>query len=472
MFRLMIGFCALLLMWGCEPGGASLDPGDDDVAADDDNADDEDNADDDDTGDDDTGDDDTGDDDTGDDDTGDDDTGDDDTGDDDDDTGDDDDTFSGSVTLTPSLVFGDVGVGCTAQLQMEIANGTPETVEVISGSVDTGDYSITINGGWGVTLQPGAMDTLDVMFEPEALGAQPASIEVNTNHPSYPLLTQPTTGTGVSGGQGGDQYTQAINEEVDIVWVIDNSCSMMDDQAYLASNATDLLDYLTVNGVDYQMGVVTTDTGALQGYGIMDPSTPNVATELASTVQVGTNGSGMEQPFLYGYEAVTSPLTDPGGSNEGLVRPNAGLALIVLTDEEDGSPGNPATWVSNYQALKADPSRVIVNGIYGGSNGCPGAMAAPDIASVISGTNGVDVSICDVDWLPVLSQIPALVTGLSDTFVLSGVPIDGTIDVYVDGIQAQTGWLYDPVLNAIVFDPNSIPAENAVIDIQYELMVC
>ena len=448
MTRSMIGLLALLLMWGCEEGGANLNPGDDDASDDDDDA-----SDDDDTGDDDTGDDDTGDDDTGD---------------------DDDDTVAGEVTLTPALDFGDVEAGCSAELEMQIANGTQETVVVVSGTVDEGSvlYSLELEGGWGTSLEAGEQATLTVDFHPDGMGVEPGTLEVTTNHPDYESLGGTMTGTGITGGPGSDQYTQTINEQVDIVWVVDNSCSMLDDQAFLASNAADFLDYLTTEGVDYQMGVMTVEDGAVLGYGVMDPSTPNVADELAGALQVGSGGMGIEMPFQYGYEAVTSPLTDPGGANEGLVRPNAGLALIIVTDEDDGSGGDPATWTSDFQALKPDPTRVLVNGIYGGSSGCPSASAGPRIAAVIAGTGGVEVSICDVDWLPVLSQIPDLVTGLSDTFPLTSVPLDGMLEVSLDGTPTYTGWYYDGIYNAVVFEAAYIPAEDTVIEITYDLMGC
>ncbi len=429
MFRSMMFLSVLLMVWGCEPGGASLDPVYDD----------------DDAGDDDTGDDDTG----------------------------DDDTESGGVTLTPALDFGDVGVGCTSELLMDVVNGSDESVTVTGGATDpAGDYYVTIDGGWDQALAPGGSATLHVQFDPQTLGEQPATIEVTTSHSDYPALNQPVTGVGISGGSTSDQFVQTVNHKKDILWVVDNSCSMMDEQSSLAANVTDFLDHFSSWNVDFHMGVVTTDNGALQGYGVMDPTTPDLASELASAFLVGTDGGGMEMPLQYGYDAVTSPLIDPGGSNEGFVRADAGLALIVVTDEDDASGGTAADWISDLQALKADPSWVTVSGLTGGVSGCAGATAAPILADVIAGTNGDDISICDADWLPVLTMAGVPVLSWSDTFELNSTAIEGTIEVLLDGIPLTSGWYFDPIINAVVFEQDYIPAEDVVIDINYEVSAC
>ena len=61
------------------------------------------------------------------------------------------------------------------------------------------------------------------------------------------------------------------NAVVDILWVIDNSTSMADDQKALAANFSSFIGFLSATNVDYHIGVVDSDMqhaghqGRLQG---------------------------------------------------------------------------------------------------------------------------------------------------------------------------------------------------------------
>ena len=56
-----------------------------------------------------------------------------------------------------------------------------------------------------------------------------------------------------------DVFVQETRNTVDILLVVDNSCSMIDEQAKLADNFQSFIDAFIEADVDYQIGVVTTD---------------------------------------------------------------------------------------------------------------------------------------------------------------------------------------------------------------------
>ncbi len=57
-----------------------------------------------------------------------------------------------------------------------------------------------------------------------------------------------------------DSYIQSSREAgVDILWVVDNSASMFEEQDHLALHTAHFTDYLTRVPVDFQLGVITTD---------------------------------------------------------------------------------------------------------------------------------------------------------------------------------------------------------------------
>ena len=79
-----------------------------------------------------------------------------------------------------------------------------------------------------------------------------------------------------------DVWHQNPPDEVDILMVVDDSCSMDPYQARLGSNFETFISYFIEADVDYQIGVVTTDvmdprkSGKIQGE-IITPETSNPA---------------------------------------------------------------------------------------------------------------------------------------------------------------------------------------------------
>lgn len=163
-------------------------------------------------------------------------------------------------------------------------------------------------------------------------------------------------------------------EHTDMLFVIDNSGSMGEEQAQLARELGAFVGRLAASAVrqDVQVGIVTTsvyqrlagqptvffDTqgplgpaqaGRLQTAIRPDGSkTPKLlrhgdlgfAEDFALAVQVGTRGSGQETPFEAVRLALGAPLIDTPldqGGNDGLLRYGARLVVVVVTDEDDCS---------------------------------------------------------------------------------------------------------------------------------------
>jgi hypothetical protein len=143
----------------------------------------------------------------------------------------------------------------------------------------------------------------------------------------------------------------------DILFVIDDSGSMNQEQTNLQTNLGNFIQGLKDSPVanDFQLGVTTTSVQTFdgsfsttagrpyeQGAFVGTPkvllgSSPTLVADFQSRVIVGTGGSGKEQPFWAMKLALSSPLIDAGGANEGFLRPGARLAIVILSDEDDCS---------------------------------------------------------------------------------------------------------------------------------------
>lgn len=398
------------------------------------------------------------------------------TDDDDSASGDDDDFLPppSGVYFAPALDFGELALPCADNSGMELVNATDESVVVdqlwLSPEESVFALILPVELPWA--LAPGDRQPFAVTFAPLELGETQVEVLAATDHPDHPEVTGSVEGEAVVDDEWMDGFTAAEASMIDILWIVDNSCSMVEEQETLSAMAGEFLDFLQTEGLDFQVGVVSTDFAELQGaIPIVSAATLDPAGAFALNVLLGTAGSGTEQPINFGYQAVTPPMAVPGGPNEGLVREHAGLALIALTDEDDQSSGGTADWVSAIEALKADPDAVNFNGVHGLTTGCTGdggsAYAGARLHEVVAATGGAEVSICDTDWMPVLSTIPDMVAQPQSWFPLTFPAIPSTLEVTVADTVLTEGWTYDEPANAVVFDADHVPDPGVEVLVYY-----
>ena len=64
----------------------------------------------------------------------------------------------------------------------------------------------------------------------------------------------------VSIGTVTDEFKQNASASIDVLWVVDNSDSMDEEQNALGFNFIEFINELTASQVDYHIGVISTDT--------------------------------------------------------------------------------------------------------------------------------------------------------------------------------------------------------------------
>jgi hypothetical protein len=181
--------------------------------------------------------------------------------------------------------------------------------------------------------------------------------------------------------------------KTDILFVVDDSGSMGEEQGYLKQNLDAFITLLKNAPVqfDFQVGVTNTSVrdfsgataypvgapsasvpypagrllaidsraltddafagtllydptadggaGAFTGHRILPSSSATLVADFMANVRVGTWGSGKEQPFRAATQALTTWASDPF-ANQGFLRDGARLVVVFLTDEDDCSETN------------------------------------------------------------------------------------------------------------------------------------
>lgn len=269
-------------------------------------------------------------------------------------------------------------------------------------SSDDGVDSMTESGGTGGT------------------GGTAGSEDTGGTATSAPTPAETSTGADSGSSEGGSE--SSTGEEpppaepctaVDIIFVVDNSDPMLEEQLRLLGAS-----YAFVQGVqgsiptlveDIHIGVITTDDDLFVQAGGLDcaeglyegglpwmiSSSTVLQAELECALAVGAEGSPDERPMDMLRDALSDDNLAPGGLHNGFLREDALLVVVLATNEEDeheedtlwGSDGDPADWVAAIADRKGGwVNDVVVLSLLG----TPKPNACPEFQW--DGTEGAQVS--------------------------------------------------------------------------------
>ena len=306
------------------------------------------------------------------------------------------------------------------------------------GDTETGNDSMSSAGTMGVGTMGGSAD------DDATSGSLP---------PKFDLGEQPDAGPPPEEGC----------TKVDFLFIIDDSGSMNDEQANLVNSFPGFITGIqsSLEQVDsYQVGVVTTDAysyniagcnqlsslvvqtgGSYSSNANCGPyaSGHNYMTEaddlnstFACAAQVGTSGSGQERPMQAMVETVQKVQGGPGQCNEGFIRDDALLVIVIITDEWDGpndpeipgSTGDPQSWYDAVVAAKLGiPENAVAVALinYVGSPTCPPSSAPYDGVHIrdfvnLFGTNGFLGGVCEPDYGPTFALAVGVIEEACNNF--------------------------------------------------------
>jgi hypothetical protein len=249
--------------------------------------------------------------------------------------------------------------------------------------------------------------------------------------------------------------------KIDVLFVIDNSGSMGEEQSNLIANFPMFISVLDQSGLDYRVAVTTTarqysyamtfpfgggtipmSTGSGDNGTMLQPAgcnmprrwieknDPDKTAMFSCVANVGTSGNADEMPLGAMRDAFEDRMQD--GTNLGFRRPDALLGVVMLTDEDDCSYEQSVTlgfteslcesqmeptmnYVSFLDQYTGHRSRWSVAAIAGmGPGQCSSAFGSAAEAKRLkafvqqAGANARMSSICDGDLSVSLAETLAL----------------------------------------------------------------
>ncbi len=257
--------------------------------------------------------------------------------------------------------------------------------------------------------------------------------------------------------------------KVDVLFVVDNSGSMYEEQTRLGAALNSFITGL--GNVDWQIGITTTDIsngpyglkGSLLPFAglnskVLSKDSLDYATAFKNTVvrqEVLTCDnvnvmcpSSDERPL----EAAMMAIEKSKGENAGLFRAGADVAVVILSDEDEGSNGLNAiaasaviqAFAQTFGGSKSLTGYGII--IQPGNTACynqntaGGGQYGTYAAGFASLTGGVTGSICDTDYGPALTNIGNRVRELTKSVNLRFAPNPDTVQIVIRPFDSSLTW--------------------------------
>jgi len=284
-----------------------------------------------------------------------------------------------------------------------------------------------------------------------------------------------------------DRAVQTPVPAVDVLWVIDNSCSMSEEQQALGANFGAFMNYFLGSGLDWHVGVLSTSYDmpeeraklrTISGQKWIDESTRDPVGLFRDMAAMGVEGEDAEKGRDQVYGAIKHLSDEETDYNWGFYREDAALAVVVISDEDDQSRNKTVPEFIDWMIdLKPQRQMVSFSSIVGPEGGCTGrggkAVEGADYLRITREVGGIEWPICDDNWSQVLEDLGIQVSGLQREFFLSAVPVEDSIAVWIETEAGEqdydegVDWEYSRVRNSVKFKA-FVPDPYSEIFIEYE----
>ncbi|HMV67149.1 MAG TPA: choice-of-anchor D domain-containing protein, partial [Myxococcota bacterium] len=339
--------------------------------------------------------------------------------------------LAGSVSLDPpAWELGAVTPGCRYGEVFRVTNTGNLPVDVDAPWIESSGVA-----AWAVVepapfhLEPGDFRSLRVQVD--AIGAGAAELVVRAT-PGVELRA-PLSLTPEWPIEGADERVVPAVARTNVLFAVDGSRSMTDEQATLSSEFRSFIGAFEGTDVDWRIGVAIRDDGCFSN-GVLSPSTSNVVGQFDQAVRAIGQGGDLTERLLSLADRALSH-RGPGDCNAGFLE-QGDLHLVFVSDEADQSPLPWSVYLSNYQ-FATPGGQAVAHAVVDAAGVCgQGTLGAAGYAEVVDETGGLLLDICSPAWGASLVDIAnaAVLAGRSLHLSVDQVDV-ASIRVLLDGVE-------------------------------------
>ena len=359
--------------------------------------------------------------------------------------------------------FEGVIMGCSKEYAVTISSvGTAPLVIDEFIYINTPDLSMVHDFKLPISLEPGEEISISFEYNENDLFEDLGKLYIYSNARGKPVQRVDHYGQGVPAGSQVDIFEHEQINKADILFVVDNSCSMAEEQADLSDNAQEFVDTLVRSGTDFKISVITTDSA--------DPVTSVITSDfygagkdLADSVMVGTGGNAIEM----GQEMAKRSLDPTGPLGKDFIREDATLSIVVISDEDDYSPLTDLEYYDFFLSVKEEDlfffHSVVGTALY---PGCTVEVGDRYLDQSFY-TGGTSLDICS-SWGSSLTTLANPVYTIDTLYPLSKKAIPSTVEVFTGGVPLVSGWYYDEATNSVYITDKDSVLDQELLFVMYD----
>lgn len=256
----------------------------------------------------------------------------------------------------------------------------------------------------------------------------------------------------------------ASRPPVDIVWFVDNSGSMVEENRYVSMNLNTFAGVMERTGLDYRVVMV-----ARRGTASLQVCVPPPLGGPSCGDSARFRHIDQQVESTDGLRLVLSTYPRWGD----FVRPQALKFFVAVTDDESDLTAD----MFDAQIRMRPPfERYVFHSIVGyeSRTDCPTIARRGGVyLTLTERTMGERARVCDMDWSSIFTGFARSIVRRTNFFTLTAEPRAETIRVYLIDAEGHrvllpmTGWSFDAMTLRLTVDPLVIPADSQGIDITY-----
>lgn len=256
----------------------------------------------------------------------------------------------------------------------------------------------------------------------------------------------------------------AVRPPVDIVWFVDNSGSMVEENRYVSMNLNLFARTMEDSGIDYRVVMV-----ARRGTATLQVCVPP---------PLGGAACGDSPRFRHIDQQVESTdglrlLLSTSSRWRDFVRLQSLKFFVAVTDDESDLPA--ADFDRMIRAIPAF-ERYTFHSIVGYESAadCPTlARRGATYLTLTTMTGGERARVCAMDWSSIFRSFAAAIVRRTNFWQLTRAARAETIRVYSVNSEGRRtllpmeAWSYDPTTQRVTVDPAMLPRDNVGLEITY-----
>jgi len=254
-------------------------------------------------------------------------------------------------------------------------------------------------------------------------------------------------------------------EDIDILWVIDGSCSMGVHQTSLLNGIDHMINNLPVD-INWRLKMITAGDGSRVTQPTTFPLTRgDTITEALNMYSLLPFDAGEE-----GFSAVQNYIMFDAYAATWM-RYDAAILVVFVSDEREQSTITSAAFSMWYTSQRPASYLAFIGHVAPADSICPYApnsnMTGAKYIEAVNNLGGNIVDICEEDWSAGVDEATQKVRPIEE-YELEHIPYEDTLVVFEDGLPMEKAlWHYDSSANTVYFDV--IPLESALVEMAYSI---